>query len=121
MSKFILKDNEYTNVKSFGKDLVMNYLNTVPKKVIAASKVAENGLDYEIWIYPEYDTFENIEEIFRMYSAGILQEFELYDEGDFVRIPINWMDMDGSILFTNTGEGSFNMGIDISFSNNGDE
>ena len=121
MSKLILKDNEFTNIRTFGKDLFLNYINNNGMKVILAARTADNGLDYELWINPEFDNHENIERIFRVNSPTILQEFELYDEGDCVKIPINWMDMDRSVVFTNTGEGTSNIDIDISFSNNGDE
>ena len=115
MSKLILKDNKLINVRNFGKDLFMNYINTNTIKLVLAARTADNGVD------PELESYERIEEMFRIYSAGIVQEFELYDEGDFAKIPINWMDMDGTITFTNTGEGTCNLGIDLSFSNDGDE
>ena len=121
MSKLILKDNELINVRNFGKDLFMNYINTNTMKLVLAARTADNGVDYELWLNPELESYERIEEMFRIYSAGIMQEFELYDEGDFAKIPINWIDIDGTITFTNTGKGTCDLGIDISFSNNGDE
>ena len=121
MSKLILKDNKFTNVRNFGKDLFMNYINTNTMKLVLAARTADNRVDYELWLNPELESYERIEEMFRIYSAGIMQEFELYDEGDFAKIPINWMDMDGTIAFTNIGKGTCDLGIDISFSNNGDE
>ena len=115
MSKLILKDTKLTNVRTFGKDLFLNYINNNGMKVILAARTADNGLDYELWINPEFDNHENIERIFKVNSPTILQEFELYDEGDCVKIPINWMDTDGSITFTNIGKGTIDIGVDIIF------